>query len=254
MRLDKFLFPSKALGNERTIRVLSPENPRGPYPVLYVHDGLCAFRKDTPASYECFSFDEALIKVKREMIIVSLEAMEPPVRTREYSPFPWVGPAEKYLPARQEEGELYLEWLVHEVKPFIDAHYPTIRDRSGTFMFGTSLGGLISLYAAARYPDVFSKIGCFSLASWGNEKALKAFVGASGLGPDSSFFLRVGLLEGIPRDLTSLGECYPRLSEDMAALLKEKGSEVAFAINPFNRHCTKDWEKDVPSFILWLLS
>lgn len=253
MWLDKFPFFASALGNERTIRVLAPENPRGSYPVLYVQDGLCAFRKDTPVSWECFSFDEALLQAGREMIVVSIEAQEPSLRTREYSPFPWVGPAEKYLPSGKEEGEDYLKWLVQELKPFIDSHYPTVRDRSGTFMFGTSLGALISLYAAARYPEVFSKIGCFSLASWGNEKALNAFVQNSKLGPDSAFFLRAGLGEGIPRDLTSLGECYPRLSQEMAALLKEKGSEVDFLVNPLGRHCTKDWEKDVPSFILWLL-
>ena len=254
MKLDKFLFASRSLGNERTVRVLYPENSSIRYPVLYVHDGLAAFRRDTPASWECFSFDEALEKIHQDLIIVAIEAKEPLIRTREYSPFPWVGEANKYLHSGEEEGDLYLEWLLQDLKPFIDSHYQTLTDRSHTFMFGTSLGGLISVYAASKHPETFSKIGCFSLASWGNERALLSFVKASNINQGTSFFIRVGEKEGIPRDLVSLGACYPRLSENLVSLLKEKGSAVDFARNPLNRHCTKDWEKDVPSFLEWLFS
>ena len=47
----------------------------------------------------------------------------------------------------------YLAFLVHELKPFIDATYRTLPDRDDTFIMGSSMGGLISLYAACEYPD-----------------------------------------------------------------------------------------------------
>jgi predicted alpha/beta superfamily hydrolase len=52
--------------------------------------------------------------------------------------------------------------LVEEVKPFMDANYPTLPDQKNTFVMGSSMGGLISLYAISQYPDVFRGAGCLS--------------------------------------------------------------------------------------------
>lgn len=56
----------------------------------------------------------------------------------------------------------YLRFLVHELKPFIDAAYRTRPEREHTFIMGSSMGGLISLYALCEYPDVFGGAGCLS--------------------------------------------------------------------------------------------
>ena len=56
----------------------------------------------------------------------------------------------------------YLAFVVHELKPFIDASYRTRPDRDDTFVMGSSMGGLISLYAICEYPDVFGGAGCVS--------------------------------------------------------------------------------------------
>jgi predicted alpha/beta superfamily hydrolase len=87
MKLDKFLLPSRKLGNARTIRVYYPEDKSKRYPVLYVHDGEFCFRKDTPADYESMELDLALEKTGKQLIIVTIEAMHWQIRTREYSPF-----------------------------------------------------------------------------------------------------------------------------------------------------------------------
>ncbi len=52
--------------------------------------------------------------------------------------------------------------LVKEIKPYIDSHYSTLTDRSNTYIMGSSMGGLISLYAICEYPDVFGGAGCIS--------------------------------------------------------------------------------------------
>lgn len=60
------------------------------------------------------------------------------------------------------EADEYLRFLTSELKPFIDSHYSTLSDKEHTFIAGSSMGGLISLYAMCEYPDVFGGAACLS--------------------------------------------------------------------------------------------
>ena len=60
------------------------------------------------------------------------------------------------------EADEYLHFLTTELKPFIDSHYSTLPDRQHTFIAGSSMGGLISLYALCEYPDIFGGAACMS--------------------------------------------------------------------------------------------
>jgi len=252
MKLDTFELTSLELGNSRKIRVLSPEED-GVYPVLYVHDGAFCFRKDTPQESECLSIDKVLEEKRLALIVVSIEAMDWMTRTREYSPFPWIGEAEQYLKNGEEEGMKYIDWIVKSVRPYINQHYKTKTDYSNTFMLGCSLGAQMSVFASARYPKIFSKIGCFSLADWGNEKAFLDFILKAPLPIATSYFIRVGTSEGEPRNMASLGECYENISRNLAKTLREKGiRDLDFKVNEGRHHKTAEWEKDIPSFIDWL--
>lgn len=253
MKLDYHVFASASLGNSRRVKILYPETQEGRYPVLYVHDGEYAFRKDTPESYECLSLDKALEKIQKKMIIVALPAMEWQKRTREYSPFPWIDEAKKYLSPGEEEGKKYLKFLTSEVMPYIEDNYPVLKGRENTYMLGCSLGAVITCYASAAYASLFSEFGLFSLASWGNEKALLLYLDEHRPPKDSSYFIRTGENEGIPRDLKTLGCCYPKLAEDLVAELRKDGiSAIDFALNPGRAHKTAEWEKDMPDFLSFL--
>ena len=59
-------------------------------------------------------------------------------------------------------SDKYLAFLVDELKPFVDENYRTLTDRDNTFVIGSSMGGLISAYAIAEYPDVFGGAACMS--------------------------------------------------------------------------------------------
>jgi predicted alpha/beta superfamily hydrolase len=253
MKLDKFLLPSRKLGNARTIRVYYPEDKSKRYPVLYVHDGEFCFRKDTPAEYESMELDLALEKAGKRLIIVTIEAMPWQIRTREYSPFPWVGEARQHLPEGQELGDVYIDWLVDVVKPFIDKQYTTLSDRDHTFMLGCSLGALISLYASVKYGDVFKKIGLLSLASWGNQKAILDYCSTHQQSLRASYFMRVGTSEGAPRNMLSLADCYVPLNLEVRDHLLSLGiKNLDFKINQGRFHKTAEWAKDMPDFISWL--
>ena len=66
------------------------------------------------------------------------------------------------LAGRPPESDRYLRFLVDELKPAIDARYATQADRDHTLIMGSSMGGLISLYALCEYPHVFGRAGCVS--------------------------------------------------------------------------------------------
>jgi predicted alpha/beta superfamily hydrolase len=93
-----------------------------------------------------------------------------PIRWREYLPQkPYEAPAlHKHRPFLLERAggppisDTYLKFLVEELKPYIDGRYRTLPDRQNTFVMGSSMGGLISLYAISEYPQIFGGAGCIS--------------------------------------------------------------------------------------------
>ena len=59
-------------------------------------------------------------------------------------------------------SDKFLKFVVEELKPFIDDNYKTYKDKDNTFLAGSSMGGLISLYAICEYPDIFGGVACLS--------------------------------------------------------------------------------------------
>jgi enterochelin esterase-like enzyme len=149
-------------------------HPHRRYPVLYMHDGQNLF--DPSLSYYTqtdWGVDEAMTKLiaerrVREAIVVGVWST--PLRLQEYMPRkPVTGGSLQIgvegmgeLPANSIASDEYLAFLVRELKPFIDATYRTKRGRDDTFTMGSSMGGLISLYAVAEYPDVFGGVAAVS--------------------------------------------------------------------------------------------
>ncbi|MEZ4826806.1 MAG: alpha/beta hydrolase-fold protein [Bacteroidia bacterium] len=64
--------------------------------------------------------------------------------------------------AAEVSSDLYLKFLTTELKPHIDSTYATYTDRANTFIAGSSMGGLISMYAICEYPDIFGGAACLS--------------------------------------------------------------------------------------------
>jgi enterochelin esterase-like enzyme len=56
----------------------------------------------------------------------------------------------------------YLKFITSELKPYIDSAYAVLKDRKNTFIGGSSMGGLISIYAICEYPDIFGGALCMS--------------------------------------------------------------------------------------------
>jgi predicted alpha/beta superfamily hydrolase len=148
-------------------------DPQRRYPVLYMHDGQNLFDPALSYTGTDWDIDGALTRLikrgeAREAIVVGV--WNTPLRFAEYMPrapvrTETVGSGIDGRPIGRSEdirSDAYLRFLVEELKPFIDARYRTLPGRDDTFVMGSSMGGLISLYAVARYPGVFGGVGAVS--------------------------------------------------------------------------------------------
>jgi enterochelin esterase-like enzyme len=142
------------------------------YPVLYMHDGQNLFDASRAGYGKEWGVDEHVARLSangqiRLPIVVGVH--NTPLRLREYVPADMIRalPADiradlltLYGGAPLSDG--YLRFLVEELKPFIDRTYRTRPGRADTVIMGSSMGGLISLYALMKYPEVFGSAGCLS--------------------------------------------------------------------------------------------
>lgn len=146
---------------------LSDADPR---PVLYAWDAQSLFTGGHSISGATWELDRALHQLERvgikAPIVVATES--PTKRRAEYMPREGLQPvpelAEIFVTYNGEpRSDAAIDTIVDVVKPTIDALYPTIPDREHTHVMGSSMGGLFSLYAMSRHPDVFGSAACLSL-------------------------------------------------------------------------------------------
>ena len=149
------------------------DQPDRRYPVLYMHDGQNLFDPAFALGGIDWGMHETtarLIREKRIPAPIVVGVWNTPLRWREYMPqkaleLPAAGavlPRFLELAGGPPISDRYLKFLVEELKPVIDATYRTLPDQQHTFIMGSSMGGLISLYAALEYPQVFGGVGCIS--------------------------------------------------------------------------------------------
>lgn len=175
-------FPSKFIPS-RTISVWLPVNYQEDkkYAVLYMHDGQMLFDASITWNQQEWGVDEAMDSLIsqnkiRNTIVVGIWNI-PERRHQEYfpqKPFEQLNKTEKNFvhqslksAGRTQEtfqpvSDEYLKFIVTELKPFVDSNYATLTNRDNTFVGGSSMGGLISLYALCEYPEVFGGAACLS--------------------------------------------------------------------------------------------
>jgi predicted alpha/beta superfamily hydrolase len=165
------------------------ENSAKRYGVLYMHDGQNLFDNATSYAGE-WGVDEYLDSIgkknKKEVIVVGID--NGPKRMSEYNPW-------EFQNFGKGEGNKYVDFLVKNLKPFIDKHYRTLKNKKNTFIAGSSMGGLISLYAVLKYPQVFGGVGIFSPAFW-TASGIDSTITADAKNVNSKLFFYAGGKEG----------------------------------------------------------
>ncbi len=208
------------------------------YPVLYMHDGQNLFDDATSFAGE-WGVDEALDSAKKKCIVVGIDNGGEK-RMNEYNPYDH----EKF---GKGEGNLYLEFLVKNLKPYIDKHFRTKKDPENTLIAGSSMGGLISMYAVLKYPKVFAKAGVFSPAFWVAPDLGKDIekLAKNSTHKHLRIYFYAGEQEG--------SEMVQKMLYVFELMRKKAAPKMKVKINAEGKHNEPTWRDEFPSFCNWIL-
>ncbi|HEU0052548.1 MAG TPA: alpha/beta hydrolase-fold protein [Longimicrobium sp.] len=236
---------SPQLGNERPLYVYLPPSYATSgrrYPVLYMHDGQNLFDEALSFGHE-WEVDQTLEAASAdglEAIVVGIPNLGEE-RLDEYSP---------WRDRRHNaggKGEAYVRFVAETVKPLIDRDFRTRPGRESTGIAGSSMGGLISLYAYFRLPQVFGFAGVMSPAFWFAGHSIYPFVKARPFVP-GRIYLDVG---------TSEGNDEVHDVRRMKALLEEKGyragRDLLFYVEMGGQHNERAWARRLRRELHFLL-
>lgn len=230
------------LKRRRTVRVYFPPNYSSSqgFPVIYMLDGQNVFDASTSFAGE-WNADETLDKLFYSRafgaIVVAIYHGEDQ-RLNEYTPWPNEN-------KEGGDGEKFASFIVKDLKPYIDKYYRTIPDQENTMIMGSSLGGLMALYMAMEYPEVFGKVGVFSPSLWWSEKSFEQI---------SKFKKRrhqkIYILGGEQESKDMVSDI-----RKAKRMLKEVGfdeNELQVKIAPDGRHSEWFWAREFPEAVKWL--
>ena len=233
-----FFIPQ--LNRTRRVWIYLPSDYPGSkknYPVLYMHDGQNVFDDLTSFAGE-WNVDETLDslgKHSEEMIVIAIDHGGSK-RINEYCPYDM----EKF---GEGEGDKYVDFLVKTLKPFIDKNYRTLKNKQNTFIAGSSMGGLISMYAILKYPRVFGGAGIFSPAFSVGPKIYDD-IEAKGARVNSKIYFYCGAEEG--------ETMVPDTERAFSEMRKVSKSKMVCVIRQDGKHSESVWKEEFPLFYLWL--
>lgn len=249
----------KQLNRTTQVRIMLPFNydESKSYPVLYMHDGQnLYYDKDASYGHSWRFIDNFKEHNLPEIIVVGIDCAPGLYRLDEYSP--WINTTLK--DTRKEmvnrdvggQGDIYLDWLVNELKPWVDNEFSTKTESLYTAIGGSSMGGLISTYALFKYPNVFTRAAAVSNAYWFAEDEMIEFISKSNSDHVKYLYLDVGTKEiGIEDD----NEIYINTNKSVYEALKAIGlssDRLKFDLVEGGVHNEADWSKRVHTIINWI--
>jgi predicted alpha/beta superfamily hydrolase len=270
-------FKSKFV-TARNIDVWLPDgySPQKKYAVLYMHDGQMLFDAENTWNHTAWEVDEVVGKSIadqkiRDVIVVGIwNGGE--TRHADYfpqKPFSYLTKVEQDTitaalkrMGRTDQGfkpvsDNYLKFIVQELKPYIDKTYATKPEQANTFIAGSSMGALISMYAICEYPEVFGGAACMS-THWPGIFAMEG-------NPIPGAFYKY-LKAKLPNPAThhiyfdygdqTLDALYPPLQKKADEIMIEKGyTEVNWMTKyfPGENHSEEAWHKRLEIPLLFLL-
>lgn len=237
-------FEIPQLIRTRRIAALLPhdyyESPEKRYPVLYLQDGQNLF--DDYAPYGSWGVDKRLAILSElgmgDIIIISIDHAEGK-RVAEFTP-------SFRTKLGRGDGKKYVRFLADTLKPYVDDHFRTRPEPFHTGIGGSSMGGLISIYAGLMYPEVYDKLMIFSPSLWVTPDIPFQLVDLT-----NEFDGRIYLYGGQAESRNMV----PNLEKFKEQLSRQSGaSDVAFelSIDPEGQHNEARWGQEFPRAVQWL--
>ncbi|MBR2701444.1 MAG: alpha/beta hydrolase [Erysipelotrichaceae bacterium] len=218
------------------------------YPVLYMFDAHNLVDDSKTTFGNSWRILEYMTKEDIPLIIAAVDCNRKTEgepyggRLSEYAPFDYVQPQ---LGGIKGRGDITMDYFINVFKRYIDENYPTMPDKEHTFLAGSSMGGLMTVWALLEYNDVFSRAAALSPAFTFMPQQIKEYVedwsGGSGI-----LYMDAGVLE--PPTLFSAD-----LYSDITALLMKKGILLTSRLVPNGIHSEKCWRKQLPLMMNTLL-
>jgi len=219
------------------------------YPVMYMFDGHNLFSDEDATYGKSWGLAGFMRRYEKPMIIVGLECgHEGNERLIEYCPYKnfkaW------FCGTLNGIGDETMDWMVNTLKPMIDARFRTYPDRACTGIAGSSMGGLMALYAVMAHNDVFSKAACLSPAIGPCIGQMHRDLESRTLDPDTRVYLSWGEVEAGRGGLMT--SRMAQMNIDMCERLRAKGVLAQVYGQPKGGHNEASWELQNNLYMRWL--
>lgn len=234
-------FSINQLNRKRRIWVYLPKgyaNSGKTYPVLYLNDGQNLFNEQTAAFGE-WGIDECLDslqqKIGKECIVVGVDHGNAK-RMTEYNPY-------NHAQYGMGEGKEYAAFMAKTLKPFIDNKFRTMKSAANTYIGGSSMGAVISLFAVLQYPESFGGGLIFSPAFW---VAPDLYVDADKFQPKIApklYFYAGG------KESTTMVSDMKKMTD---ILDKKQNMQIRKVVSPLGQHNESYWRTEFAEAWSWL--
>lgn len=252
--LTSFRFPMKELKRDRKVTIYLPDDyyqSDKQYPVLYIQDGQNAYFDKLSFCGVSWGFLDYAQAMQLDIIMVAIPCHFADFkRMDEYGPWK-ISPELSFQETQVKgkiiggEGQKYVEWMIHELKPYIDQRFTT--DKADTAIVGSSMGGVIAAYAALEYPEVFCKCAALSTAFWFYMDEFAQIIDSHDYHELKRFYFDLGEFEGCG-DAT-IDEWYVECNNAIYAMLKDKVEHLEYHYFEGAQHNENEWRKRVPIFM-----
>ena len=250
IRIQKIDIPALPTETPRRLYVYLPKDyvrSSERYPVLYMFDGHNVFYDSHATFGKSWGMKEYLVKTKLPLIVVGVECShDGERRMNEYAP--WDLHMIPELKEREGLGRVTMDWMSGPLKEEIDRTYRTLPEREHTMIAGSSMGGLMTLYAMTAYNGVYSRGAALSPCIWAGGESLQDLIAKTSFLSPSRIYMDhgTGELDGFGREDLSV-------MFSTAASLSRSGADVAARAVPGALHNEEAWEKRIPVFMDYLL-
>ena len=196
---------------------------------------------DEDATYgTCWGLKEYLDVNKIHLIVVGLECNhEGNERLSEFSPYDYLD--YDYGEVKGKGKEL-INWMISDLKEWVDRNYPTLSDREHTYIAGSSMGGLMSLYMILKHSDIYSKAISVSPHIYPLYKQLREELNTT-MTPNTQVYISWGGQEYAPYILAMATDQNLQI---IRALLKKEGVDVIPHVFKNDNHSEAAWKKEMP--------
>ena len=234
------------LRQKRKLHIFIPDDAKDGerFPVCYMFDGHNLFLDEDATYGKSWGLLKYFTENNIRTMIVGIECNHSGnKRLCEFSPYSFKDPEWGTVRAT---GKKFLDWMTTDLKNYIDERYPTLSDKEHTYLGGSSMGGLMSIYGGAIYSNIYSKSACLSpFTMFVLNRLIRDLDKLDDLS-GSTFYISFGRFEFSTKKNLSHG-----IEENLAIMrsLTRKNAKCFMHLYEYGDHSEGSWEKEIPNFL-----